>query len=396
MKQSAYGWVIVVLGALAMVATFPGRTHGIALITESLIRDLKIERLDFAWINTAASLIGATFCIPFGWLLDRSGLRITLTVLLVATGATAWALVHTPATFAALMLVVTLQRGFGQSALSAASVTAVGQWYPTHAPRQMGVYAFLVGILFAVVFAVVGKSLESHSWREPWTLVSVAIIFGAAPLTLLLMKDPPAAESTEQAASVEGLRLGKALKTPAFWVFAGSAAFFMLVSSGLGLFQQAIFAERGFSEKVYHDILSVTFLLGLIAQLGSGWFSSRWPVVKLNALSMFLYAAALIMIPFVSSLTTLWIASSLMGLSGGIITVVYFAFWGQAFGKGHLGRIQSAAQLINVVASALGPVLFESGHRYTGTYAPAMLGLAPVVFMFGLASWRLKMPRVAA
>ena len=34
-----YGWVIVVAAALAMVATMPGRTHGLGTITERLLKD---------------------------------------------------------------------------------------------------------------------------------------------------------------------------------------------------------------------------------------------------------------------------------------------------------------------------------------------------------------------
>ncbi|HZE95495.1 MAG TPA: MFS transporter [Planctomycetota bacterium] len=391
-----YGWVIVVLGAVAMVGTFPGRTHGIALITESLIADLHVDRLDFAWINTVASLIGASFCLPFGWITDRFGLRFTLTFLMAATGATAWVLVRQSGGFVPLLILVTLQRGFGQSALSAASVTAVGKWHPVRAQMQMGLFAFLVGILFAAAFGVVGKVLETKGWRPAWTGVSAAVALVGAPLMLLFMREaPPAGVVAPGALPPAETGLAQALRTPAFWIFAGSSAIFMLASSGLGLFQEAIFAERGFSAKVYHDILSITFLLGLTAQLASGWFSQRWSLGILNAFSMFFYAGALLMIPFVTSLTTLWIASSLMGLSGGIITVVYFAFWSQAFGQGSLGRIQSAAQLITVVASALGPLIFESLHRHYGSYGPAMLGLAPVVLLFGVASWKVKFPGVA-
>ena len=34
-----YGWVMVPVAALAMVATLPGRTHGLGMITERLLAD---------------------------------------------------------------------------------------------------------------------------------------------------------------------------------------------------------------------------------------------------------------------------------------------------------------------------------------------------------------------
>jgi hypothetical protein len=37
--SNRYGWVMVVLAALAMVATLPGRTHGLGMITERMLAD---------------------------------------------------------------------------------------------------------------------------------------------------------------------------------------------------------------------------------------------------------------------------------------------------------------------------------------------------------------------
>ena len=37
-----------------------------------------------------------------------------------------------------------------------------------------------------------------------------------------------------------------------------------------------------------------------------------------------------------------------MGVAGGFVMVVFFSFWGRAFGDGHLGRIQGAAQVMTV------------------------------------------------
>ncbi len=69
-----YGWVVVVLAALAMTATMlPGRTHGLGLITEPLLADLGIERTLFGRINLVTCLLGTVFCLPAGWM--RRSLR---------------------------------------------------------------------------------------------------------------------------------------------------------------------------------------------------------------------------------------------------------------------------------------------------------------------------------
>src|ERR1051325_2072340 len=123
-----YGWVHVFVAALAMVGTLPGRTQGLRLITEPILRDSQIDRVAFARINLWATLIGALFSIGVGRLIDRFGSRIVLTVVAVALGfvVLGMSLTHQ---IAAIAILITLTRGFGQSALSVVSITMVGQWF---------------------------------------------------------------------------------------------------------------------------------------------------------------------------------------------------------------------------------------------------------------------------
>src|ERR1700733_13169112 len=76
------------VAAAAMVATLPGRTHGLGLVTEPLLADLSLGRVPFAALNFWATLIGAAFCVPVGWALDRFGVRFVLAGVLFALGAT--------------------------------------------------------------------------------------------------------------------------------------------------------------------------------------------------------------------------------------------------------------------------------------------------------------------
>src|SRR5438046_487456 len=126
-SSRARGWITVVLGAVVMLATLPGRTQGLGLITEPLLRDLHVDRLVYAKINLWATLIGAIVCIPFGSLLDRLGLRWTTTTVVLLLGGVVWGMSVQTGSVAILFLLILGTRAFGQSALSVASITAVGK-----------------------------------------------------------------------------------------------------------------------------------------------------------------------------------------------------------------------------------------------------------------------------
>ena len=86
------GWINVVVAAVIMLATLPGRTQGLGLITEPMLRDLQIDRVTYANINLWATLLGAAICLPIGRVFDRVGLRGTTFALTLLLAAVVWAM----------------------------------------------------------------------------------------------------------------------------------------------------------------------------------------------------------------------------------------------------------------------------------------------------------------
>jgi hypothetical protein len=85
--------------------------------------------------------------------------------------------------------------------------------------------------------------------------------------------------------------------------------------------------------------------------------------------------------------------AAVMGLAGGFVMVIFFGFWGQAYGRAHLGRIQGAAQILTVIASAVGPLVLAQCVAWTGSYASAFYGLAVVVAVLAVAGARVGVPQ---
>ncbi|MPZ18887.1 MAG: MFS transporter [Luteitalea sp.] len=396
-QRSWIGWTNVVVAAVIMLATLPGRTQGLGLITEPMLRDLQLDRVLYANINLWATLIGAAVCLPIGRLLDRFGLRATTFVLTALLAVVVWSMSRISGGVVLLFVLVLATRALGQSALSVASITTVGKSFDRQVGVAMGVYAVLLSVLFAAAFIAVGGVVRVSGWRTAWAQVAFALAVIVAPIVLVFLREPvgPPVPAPDSAGSVgDGLSLAAALRTPAFWVFGGGTSLFGLVSSGLGLFNEAVLAERGFDQQTYVTFLAGTSIIALVGQLGCGWLTLRWSMQRLLGLSMFIYGAALAVLPVLSTRPQLWIFAALMGLSGGMITVIFFAVWRRAFGHAHLGRIQGAAQMLTVLASAIGPVIFAQCAALTGSYTPALWTLALCVLALSAAALRVSLPRV--
>ena len=384
------GWVVLGMAALAMVGTLPGRTQGLGLVTEPLLRDFGLDRVSYATINLWATLIGAGFNVPCGQLVDRWGARAVMTGLLVLLGLTVLAMAGT-GSLAVLAVAITLTRGLGQSALSVVSLALAGKWFARRINLAMGVYALLVGMGFIAAFPSVGQAILKYGWRAAWMGVGVALVAVFAPLAWTIVREAPPTEE-EVAGAADGIPFRDALRTPAFWVFGLGSAMFGLVYSGIALFNQSILEQRGFDANVYQMVLVVSTLLGLLANFGGGWLAMRWPIQRLMGLGMAVLAGALVALPLVTTMTGVMGYGVAMGVAGGVVTVVFFSVWSQVFGRLELGRIQGAAQMMTVVASAVGPVLLASTLERTGSYDLMFWVLAGLTAGLGLACWRVRMP----
>ena len=394
-----YGWVNLFVAALAMVGTLPGRTQGLGLITEPLLADLQIDRIMFARINLWATLIGALFCLGVGRLIDLFGSRVVLTIVTLAL-ASVVLLMSGATSVMAIAILITLTRGLGQSALSVVSVTMVGKWFVRRLNLAMAVYTVALSVGFMMAFPLIGSLVIANGWRTTWWAVGLALLFGLAPLSLLLVRKSPEAcllendgEVVQDREATAGFTLGQALKTPSFWVFGIASALYGLIASGIALFNESILAERGFDATTFHRSLVIVALTALAGNFLGGWLTSRWTMNRLLALSMLLLAGSLLSLPHVRTEGHVAAYAVVMGLAGGFVIVIFFSFWSHAYGRAHLGKIQGAAQALTVIASAVGPLLLAECVTRTGSYAIMFYVLSFVVLLLALSAWFIKAPR---
>ena len=401
-----YGWVVLGVAACAMVGTLPGRTQGLGLITEPLLRDLGLGRVGFAQINLVATLVGALFCLGVGRLIDRIGSRVVLTATAAALGLTVLAMSRT-GTLIGILVLVTLTRGFGQSALSVISLAMVGKWFRRRLTVAMAVYALVMSVGFMAAFPLVGAVVQSAGWRVAWASIGAALLVGLAPLAWWLDRSSPeaiglnvdgesssevAADVTDDGSDTTHATLGQALRSPAFWVFALASSVYGLVASGIGLLNESILAERGFAPDVYYTALAVTAITGLGGNFAAGALAPRLSLRVILVSAMAVLAVGLMALAHVSTTPQVIVQAVAMGVAGGFITVVFFSFWGHAYGRRHLGRIQGAAQAMTVVASAVGPLFLAVWVEQTGSYAVAFYVLAAIVALLGVAASLVSIP----
>lgn len=401
--ERRYGWIVLLVSAAAMVGSLPGRTQGLGLVTEPLLVDLGIDRVRYATLNLWATLIGSAGALGIGYAIDRAGSRIVLTIVLAALGLVV-CLMSLADTFFSLAVWITLTRALGQSALSVVSLAIVGHWFVRRIDTAMAVYSIAISIGFMAAFPLVGAGVQAWGWRGAWLAVGVVIAGVLAPMAAFIVRRSPESiglapdsqgtrPEPETGRGLEGYRWTAAIAMPSFWVFAIGTALYGLVASGIGLFNESILAERGFEAAIYHRSLVFTALAALAGNFAAGGLAARRDSLRsLLVVSMLLLASGLAALPHVATTLHVILYAVTMGIAGGFVMVVFFSFWGQTYGRRHLGRIQGAAQALTVVASAVGPLLLAWCVRATGSYAAAFYTLSAAVLLLTAAAAIVHVP----
>jgi MFS family permease len=401
-----YGWVNLAVAVVAMVGTLPGRTWGLGLITEPLLKDMGLEREYYADLNLWATILGAAFCLPVGRLIDRFGCRSVLTVVTLGLGATVVTMSEIPDS-RWLFLLVLLTRGFGQSALSIVSVALIGKWFQRRVSLAMAVWAVTMILGFAAAERVLGYAVKEYGWRTAWNATGWLLVAGLAPLGLLFARSTPEQCGLRVDGGAGGpaqdslpddsfsLTLMETLQTPAFWVLAVALSLNSLTQSGIGLFGVSLVRELKLDDDVFVQMMVIATFAALPGNLLTGWLAKTWSLRGLSAIGMGLLAASLPVLPRIETQLGIYVFSGVWGLACGILSVSMNAIWSHAFGRRHLGKIQGAVAVCHVLSSAGGPRIMVLSLRLTEGYGAFFYVSAALAALTTIAVWWVSFPRLA-
>ena len=386
-----YGWMIVALAALAMVATLPGRTVGLGLITESLISEFGMTRTEYAKFNMIATLLGTAGALIAGPLTDRFGICVTLSGTLILLGC----LVMTMSqwvTAATVMAFLILTRTVGQSALSTISVTSVGKWFTTRLAIAMGVFSVIVAIGFSVAIVGAQTQIAIVGWRKVWMTIGLSVLILGLLCVALARRGESSHQASEELGNGTVLTLREALLTPCFWVFAIGMALYGGLIASVSLFNESILQELGFGQETFRYAMAGLMSAGLLGNMIAAWSARRIGLPRVMAVSLAILTIVMLTYDRLQSDWQVITHAGIFGFCGGVFSVLFFTGFGQAFGHTHLGKIQGCAQALAVIASALGPWWLADVQQRLGSYFFAMTSVAPVFALVAICAWFTKIP----
>jgi predicted MFS family arabinose efflux permease len=394
-----YAWVVAAVTFLVLLATAAVRaTPGVLMVP------LEAE---FHW--TAAAISGAIainlalfgLLGPFAAsLMDRWGLRrtvlVALALLTVSVGLTTQMRTQWQLT---LLWGVLVGSGTGMTSMVLAAIVA-NRWFDERRGLVLGMLSGANATGQLLFLPPLARVIETSGWRTAAAIVAgtAALVFA---LVFVFMRDSPddmnlkpygwapasGHHSPQQALNpLPALRI--ALRSPAFWVLAGS--FFVCGASTNGLIGTHLIPachDVGISEVRAANLLAMMGIFDIVGTTASGWLTDRFSSRYLLFAYYSLRGLSLLFLPHTlthAGRTLNWFAV-FYGLDWIATVPPTVRLTADAFGRENTGVIYGWIGASHQLGASLAALLAGTLRTDFGDYAPAFWAAGAVCVLTGWA-----------
>ena len=407
-----YGWVILIAGAVGVLASIPGQTMGVSVFTDHLISSLNVSNVGISSTYTVGTL-GSSLIISYaGVLFDRYGARplaavavvfLSLFLLLLVFSSNISALLSStgiPSPIAAFMVVgfgFFGIRFFGQGVLTLVSRGMVAKWFSTHRGLATGLMGLTTSFGFSYAPQPLQHLVSQFGWRSALGILSALLMFLFLPFILTFFRSDPESCGLEmeqglakpkqnrsghsEDAHVE-LDLKDAKKHAAYWVIILSLGYWSLFNTAFTFHIVSIYGEFGIDASQAVKIFLPISVISVISRFLGSYLSDRIAIKYIYivyGLSLIIASISMMMLHTTTGTVLVIIG---YGIGTGLFGMLNIVTWPKLYGRKHLGAVSGFAMSVIVAGSAIGPWAFSMVYRFTHSYqGTGLIGLVISSFL---------------
>ncbi len=402
-----YGWWIVAAcsGVQWLAAMTWMHSYGAyaVLMQEEFGWSMSVLSLAFALTRLESGLLGPLQ----GWLVDRFGPRIILTIgtLIFGLGFFAFSMVDSIPTYFIAFILIALGSSLGGFATLMVSLV---NWFDRHRAKAIAwsQIGFSLGGL-SVPIVILG--LEAWGWRTMAIISGVMVLVVAGPLVqlvrhrpqevgevpdgLILKEDGAHAEHHDYVPQIS-FTWQEAVREPSFWLISlGHGLSLLTVSSMLAHLIPHLINSLDYSAVAAGVVFSFMTGAQLLGLFLGGYLGDRMNKRLLCVLCMLGHFIGLLAVAYATN--ALWLAVFVIfhGLGWGIRGPQMVALRADYFGPKSFGTIMGISSLIVMIGMTAGPIICGVMYDVYGNYQLAFTIMAFVSATGLLCFWGAKPPR---
>ncbi|GMU39529.1 MAG: hypothetical protein AMXMBFR23_03950 [Chloroflexota bacterium] len=404
-----YGWWIVASGAVIAFSSGPGQTYGFSAFIDSIIEDTGLERTSLSALYAIGTGVSAVMVMVVSRLADRHGVRKTLPAVATGVGLACISLSLAQGAFV-VFLAFSALRALAQGSLTINGTLLTAQWFVRRRGRAMSIQGLGFPLSLAVIPLLARLLIDAIGWREAYVVLGVMVWVLVIPLALFVVRErpeemrlfpdgadgPPPGETVESAAIAASTPDRRPVLTSLrFWWLALPLSTPALGVTGLVFHQNAIMREQGLDATVAAATFVPMAAVSALSALATGGIVDRYRPQVVFAGSMLAMIAAMMLALVIDSVALAVAYAALLGVCQGISQVVNNVVWAHFYGRFGLGRVQGSAVMVNITASALGPLPLAALQGAFDGFRPGIAVMAALPVLSLLAILTARPPNVA-
>jgi sugar phosphate permease len=376
-----YGWVMLPIAMLAMIATSPGQTFGVSIFNPSFRQALGLSHSQLTGAYMAGTLLAALPQPYIGGLMDRYGIRRVMFIIVILLG-TACIFMSQVNSLLMLFLAFFCLRVLGQGALALLANNTLAMWFQVRLGTVAGMMSAAAAGAIALIPPLVLLLINQFGWRGAFAALGIVVWVVMLPILLIFYRNRPedvgqmldgrssaaadvAIEEKEEALS---FTLKEAWHTRAYWILMFFTAAWALIITAIFFNIVPIFTNQGLTDaNAAATYTTIAVVLGA-TQLIGGALADRFRLNWLASLSMIFVAAGVWMLSQANSIVLAQLYAVLIGVSQGLFGAVNNTVWVRYYGRAHLGRIRGSVAMAMVAGSSTGPFIMGATYDFFGSY----------------------------
>jgi MFS family permease len=400
-----YGWVIVAVTAIVLLATAGVRAApGAFLVSMQGEPGWSTASLSFA---AAVGLIAYGLAGPIsGRLMGSIGIKgVTVLSLALTAGSLLAAIVVSDIWLLTLTfgLLAGLATGLVASVLGA---TVANRWFIQSRGLVVGVFGASVSAGQLVFFPLLTTLAVGVGWRAGAIVMAAISVVLLVPVLLLFRNDPAdvgqlprGAEPgsvVEPAPPPDPSVMRRAIRSPDFWFLAST--FFVCGATSNGLIGQHFIAhavDHGFTQVAAAEALALMGAFNFVGTIASGWLTDRVDPRKLLLVYYGFRGVSLLFLPFVHDSMGIVVFSVLFGLDYIATVPPTVALCADAFGRRNVGIVYGWVFAAHMFGAAISAWVAGVVRESVGDYAGAFVAAGWIAIIAGFAALAIRRVKVA-
>jgi MFS family permease len=351
------------------------------------------SRATVAGAASIANLVNGVLAMGAGYLSDRYGPRIVMTIAGIILGSAYFLMSQTQAIWQ-LYLAYGVLYGIGWSAFDVVPLSTVAKRFSANRGVMTGIVKAGAGAGMFAVPLLVGGLVSGVGWRWALVALGVLVLVGVSAAARFLRLQPAAAseENTSEATApatpvgaAMGLTLHQAFHTRQFWIMCVMYLLVYWCSFTIVVHISPHAVDLGLSTVAAASMISVIGISSIVGRLTTGKLIDRIGLKRTMTISLVGWVLAYTWLQLQGGIWMLYVFAVVYGFNhGGLFTAVSPKI-AELFGTRAHGSIFGAVLVSSAFGGAIGPYLAGRMFELTGNYKLVFVILAILsVMMIGL------------